>query len=1074
MMRIRPYKNPYSGRLIAPFILLITLCSMLAGQDYKVKQFGVSQGLPQDYVYSIHQDASGYLWIGTGDGLARFNGISFEIFTEADSLCSNFISCSHTDGLNSWFGHNDGGISYFDGIGFSKVVAGEQDAGSITEIKLMGDIIWASTQSGGIWRIGPDHEAMLLKDPDHPLQIFSMEFLSSTELAVGSLDGVHILSLVNESNKLEFVSTLEGIPETRIQDLMMSRDESTLYIITEDDGIYFFDPDKPNSLPSALGIVLKAGIEGQQQILEDSKGALWISTFGNGLYKLIPDSEGRFTTWLNYNESNGLPGDNLKVVFEDREENTWLGMYGEGLIRLVDAAYTFYSFEENELMNDIHSIYATEESLLFGSGSGLIRFDKSTGDYKLVSGTEYGLPDDRITAIVGSPLGELWIGTSQNGVYHLNPGEDRFAGVPISTGTLENSINALAYEASLLWISTDKGVCRIDQPGGEPIWFTISNAGLPHNTIDNLQMDDSGTAWLSTISTTLSYIQDDTVSRLDIPTIGSALSIRSIIRGPEGQLWIGTYGNGVYKLDGDSAINYTTENGLLSNFCNALVSDDINYIWVSHRGGLSRIRISDGQVSQVQEEAGIVQSMDFNQNAVFKDQEGIIWFGSNYGVLVYNPGLEKQHTPPPALSLVSVLINNTSHQVEDEIKLPPGRHTIRIEFIGINLENPRGVTYSYSMDGLGESWSRSSTENHVTFTKLPYGNYTFKLRAYDSNGNSNINPLELRIQISKPLWKRWWIQLLSLIAFSTGILAIIKRREFTLKLEKQKLEKTVNERTQEVVDQKEEIEHQRDALQIQSEKITRINQNITDSIVYASYIQKAIFPPAESLTGVFPESFIMSRPKYIVSGDFFWMANQKEKHVFTVADCTGHGVPGALMSMLGITLLDKIVNNQKCIDAAKILNQMKDGIINALRQTLDSNTTSDGMDMALCVFDPVTNKLQYSGGFIPLVLIRDGELKSLKADPMPVGIGGITSKKFTNQELELQKGDQIFLYSDGYEDQFGGEENVKFSRQKLRELLLETSTLPVKDQKVHLENRMNEWISGHEQIDDMMIVGIRF
>lgn len=1060
--------------MTAPVMLLATLCSALAAQEYKVKDYGVNDGLPQDYVYSILQDASGYLWIGTGEGLARFDGMNFQVFTENDSLCSNFISSSLNNGQESWFGHNDGGISHFNGSHFSKVVTGDPGTGSITDIKAAGGLIWAGTQSGAIWGIGPGRAPRLFTDREHQVQIFTMEFLSSTELAVGSMDGVHLYFVGPGSNSIEFRSTLEGIPETSIQDLLLSRDQGILYILTEDEGIYAYDPLTQPSAPYPLGIDMEAGIEGPQQMLEDSQGNLWISTFGNGLYKLIPDGQGKFTSWVNFSEGNGLPGDNVKMVFEDREQNLWLGMYGDGLSRLVDEAYTFYSFDENETANDIHSIYATEESLYFGTENGLIRYQRSSGEHQLLSGRDYGLPEDIITAIVGSPPGDLWVGTSKNGVYHAAPGAQRFDRIPISESSLENSINALALEDSLLWIATDKGVCRFNLIEGDLTWFTLSNAGLPHNTVDNLQMDASGKVWISTFSNYLAYFQNDSLVRLNIPNLGAAVSIRSIITDPEGQLWIGTYGNGVFKLQGDSAVNYGTENGLLSNFCSSLVSDDLNYIWAGHRGGLSRIRVSDGQVSQVKEEAGIAQNMEFNPNAVFKDPNGMIWFGSSSGVLAYNPRLEKHHSLPPALSIVSVIINNAARPVEDELKLAPGRHTIRIEFIGINLENPQGVTYSYNMEGLDGEWSQPSPEEQVTFSMLPSGEYTFGLRAFDSDGNYNSDPLVLRVHIAKPLWKLWWAQLLALIAVSGGVLAIIKRREFTLRMEKQKLEKIVQERTQKVVDQRDEIEQQRDALQIQSEKINQINQNITDSIVYASHIQQALFPPPENLTSVFPESFILSRPQYIVSGDFFWLSTQKGKHIFTVADCTGHGVPGALMSMLGITLLDKIVNNQKDVDPARILNQMKDGIINALRQTFDSETSSDGMDMALCVFDPVRRLLQYSGGFMPLVLIRDGELHQYKADPMPIGIGAIVGKSFTRQEVKIQAGDQIYLYSDGYEDQFGGEDDSKFSRKRLRELLLEIHTLSAEDQKARLEQSLKHWMGDTDQIDDIMVLGIRF
>ena len=1060
-------------RIIASFVAYIAFCAMATAQQHKVVAFDVESGLPQDYVYSLHQDDAGYLWIGTGDGLARYDGNTLEVFNISDSLCSNFISCSHSIGRDSWFGHNDGGISYYNGKVFAKLVEGEQGTGSITDIKSTGNIIWASTQSGGIWKIEPGLQPILISDPDNPVQIFNMEFLSSTECVVGSMDGVHIFAIENESNTLRFISILEGIPDTKVQDLMLSRNDSTLYIITEDEGIYTFYPRDLKSSTKPLELSIEAGIEGQQHIFEDSRGILWISTFGNGLYKLIPDSQGKYLSWSNINETKGLPGDNLKLVFEDREKNIWLGMYGKGLVRLVDEAFTFYSFDD-AIGNNIHSIYTTDDHLWFGNENGLIKVNRKNGEVLPVSGPEFGLPDDRVTAIVGSPAGDLWIGTSQNGVFHRNTGDNRFQRIPISSGTLENTINAMAFRDSMVWIATNKGVCKIDDRTGLTTWFTISNAGLPHNTVNNLKVDASGKVWISTLSNSVSYIQDDSVTKLIIPTVGGALNIRTITEDPGGCIWIGTDGNGVFRMEGDSVKNYNTEDGLLYDFCNSLVGDDEEYIWVSHRGGLSRIRISDGFVSNLKNEVGIDQSMEFNRNAVFRDQKGIIWFGSSAGVLKYDPHLEKDQAPPPALSIVSVQVNSRAQELKDELRLPPGRHTIRIDFIGIKLENPGAVTYSYMMEGLDDSWSIASHENQEVFSKIPDGKYTFKLRAFNSEGTFDESPLKLYINISVPLWKRWWVYVIVVISVSIGIRAIIKRREYNLLLEKERLEKIVLERTHEVVEQKEEIEGQRDAIQLQNENIRLINQNITDSIIYASRIQKAVFPPVETLASIFPESFILNRPQYIVSGDFFWIANKKGKYIFTVTDCTGHGVPGAFMSMLGITLLNEIVNNQQCVEADEILNCLKNEIIRALRQKEGSDSASDGMDMALCVFDPSSLKLQYAGGFNPLVLIRDGELKRYQADPMPVGIGALSGRDFTRHELQIQKGDLIYLYSDGYEDQFGGEKDSKFSRKQFRELLMEIHTLPVNDQKTRLEERMDDWMDGYEQIDDIMVLGIKF
>jgi len=1038
----------------------------LMAQEFKVMKYGVNDGLPQDFVYTMHQDHSGYLWVGTGDGLARYDGKSFTVFTDADSLCDNFITTSHINDAGSWFGHMNGGITLYNGKTFTKVLKGDLSAGIITDMKSTGNILWASTQSGGVWRIGPDLNPMLFNDPDNPVPIFSMEFLSSTEVVLGSMENALVYAIENETHTFRLITVLEGVPETKIQDLIMSKDNTTLYILTQDEGIYTYNTKQytPNTEP--LGIDMEAGIEGPQQIFEDHMLNLWIPTFGNGLYKLTPSEDGGYSSWESYTADNGLTDDNLKVVFEDREENIWLGMYGTGLSRLVDEAFTYYTFDSEGISNNIHSIYTTGKFIWLGTENGLIQYDRLLGEVRYLYGRTYGFPDDIVTAISGSADGNIWIGTDQSGVYHMSPEGNRVRKIHISEGNLENSINAMAFQDPYLWVATHKGVCKLDTESGIPTWYTIQNAGLPHNTINYLQVDETGKVWLSTLSNTVSYFQNDIVTHKLIPDVGGAVDIRSVTRDRNGNTWIGTDGSGVFKIAGDTAINYTTADGLIADYCYSLMGDDLGYIWISHRGGLSRIRLTDDHISPVKDEVGIDRSMEFNHNAAFKDSTGSLWFGSTSGVLSYNPKLAKKQSPPPAISITSLSVNNQPVAVGKQLLLPPGRYDLRITFVGVNLKNPDAVKYMYKMDGLGNAWSEEFTENYVNFNKLPDGEYVFYLGATNNEGVSG-EGLKFPIIIKKPLWKRLWFYVILLALAAFGVVVYIKRREHNLLLEKQALEKAVKERTEEVVKQKEEIERQ-------SDEISWINKNITDSIIYASRIQQALFPPEDQLTHLFPSSFIMNRPQYIVSGDFFWLANKDGKRVVTVSDCTGHGVPGAFMSMLGITLLNELVNTQGIMEADEILNHLKHEIIVALRQDTTSETGSDGMDMALCIYDPEESTLQYAGGFNPLVLIRNNELVMYKADPMPIGIGAITGRNFTKHSLDIQKGDVIYLYSDGYEDQFGGERNKKFSRKRFRNLLFEIHSLSMTEQKKTLEGTLDNWMDGEEQIDDITVMGIRF
>ncbi|MCK4344897.1 MAG: SpoIIE family protein phosphatase, partial [Bacteroidales bacterium] len=323
------------------------------------------------------------------------------------------------------------------------------------------------------------------------------------------------------------------------------------------------------------------------------------------------------------------------------------------------------------------------------------------------------------------------------------------------------------------------------------------------------------------------------------------------------------------------------------------------------------------------------------------------------------------------------------------------------------------------------------------------------------------------------IWKQWWFYVITIIFVMSLIISYIKKREYNLLREKRILEEKVMERTEKVVRQKEEIEIQRDAIKGQRDLINAKNKNITDSIRYASNIQSAVFPPLSLLDKLLVNSFIINRPKDIVSGDFYWLTKRNGKIIVTIADCTGHGVPGAFMSMLGITFLNEIVNNQGITQANEILYHLRENVIIALRQTSIEETASDGMDIALCVIDHKKNQLQFSGAFNPLVLIRNKEVQLYKGDYITIGISYHLEGSFSLHEIDIQKGDIIYMFSDGYADQFGGEKGKKFSNKRFRELLLDIHEKSMKEQKNILEQTMENWMKETEQIDDITLMGVR-
>jgi len=271
----------------------------------------------------------------------------------------------------------------------------------------------------------------------------------------------------------------------------------------------------------------------------------------------------------------------------------------------------------------------------------------------------------------------------------------------------------------------------------------------------------------------------------------------------------------------------------------------------------------------------------------------------------------------------------------------------------------------------------------------------------------------------------------------------------------------------------EEVSFQNTQILLQKEIIEEKNLSITDSIEYASRIQNAVLPPVNFLTDWGLENFIMFRPKDIVSGDFYWGARADDLLCFASADCTGHGVPGAFMSMLGTAYLNEIVNTQDFKDASGILNMLRNEVINSLKQRGIEGETQDGMDISMCVLDESKQIMHYAGANNPLYLIRNGKLQRFNADKMPIGIHRSSDKSFTNHLLKPRSGDLIYIFSDGYADQFGGEHGKKFKYKAFREMLLEIHEESLEKQLGIIEKRFDDWKGDNEQVDDVLVIGIR-
>lgn len=296
--------------------------------------------------------------------------------------------------------------------------------------------------------------------------------------------------------------------------------------------------------------------------------------------------------------------------------------------------------------------------------------------------------------------------------------------------------------------------------------------------------------------------------------------------------------------------------------------------------------------------------------------------------------------------------------------------------------------------------------------------------------------------------------------------ALIKMRE-DLRENERVLEEKVLERTEEVVRQKEEIE-------IKNAELEVLFKHVTDSIRYAKRIQEAILPPESLIKRVLPNSFVLYKPKDIVSGDFYWIDEKQGKTMFAAIDCTGHGVPGAFMSIVGYNILKQVIGSNISTSPAFILDRLNEGVSETLHHGHEASQAKDGMDVAFCTIDFSTLQLEYAGAYNPLYIVRNGKLMETKADKFPIGLFlGKEKKKFINHTFQLQSGDCVYIFSDGYADQFGGPQGKKFMISHFRNLILQMAKEPIEQQKQIITRTLHEWCGNLDQVDDILVIGLK-
>ncbi len=766
---------------------------------------------------------------------------------------------------------------------------------------------------------------------------------------------------------------------------------------------------------------------------------LWFS-LNNGISRVESNAPFRF-----FNESSGLGDEILDIVqykntmhfatingvyqlvyknnqpqfqkLENTEGECWSMIEYQNKL-IIGGGYSFFiysngntrKFESDDMIFKLLASKAFPDRIYIGEGKGISIFKLTNGQF--LRDCKIGNISDRISNITEDQIGNLWLTTGTNELIKV-----AFAANDTVVSYFKDSLGFTESESLFTFIY------------GNKVDFSFSNRLMQLNSELNILEPAFG---------------------IDSTFLNETIHIIRKSEDPSENLWVLSVKEGCnafYMLKKDSAGSYTkiskVFNRLPKCMINAIYSDKDGIVWMGTSEGL----------------------FTFNNNLLYN-------FGDAYKTLIRKVNIGEDsilyygNSPNPN-KLMAPLLNYANNG-------------ITFHYAASFFIEEHETTYSYFLQGFdveSSGWSNWNKETKKEYTNLPEGAYTFRVKAKNIYGIEG-SIASFSFTIAPPWYRTIIAYIIYLILLSFFIWAIVKLNVRRLEYEKLRLEGIVKERTAEIREKKEEIEKQK--------------EEITDSIKYAKRIQTAVLPPDEIIAAYLPEHIVLFKPRDIVSGDFYWMKQMGDYTLIAAADCTGHGVPGAFMSMLGIAFLNEIVRRDNELNASQILDELRNHVKTSLRQTGKEGEAKDGMDIAFCVINRKKMQLQYAGAYNPLYLYRKNTepaiepfddlkmvinsectLYEIKADKMPIGIHLDEKERFTNHVIDLYKGDTFYMFSDGYVDQIGGALNRKFMSKHFKNKLFEIQNFGMAQQKTMLNETIENWKGQQEQVDDIVLIGVR-
>ena len=1088
-------------------IIVLSMIQPLAfSQNVNVsfETFTMNDGLSNNSISCIFQDSKGYIWIGTPSGLNRFDGRTF-VLIKNDPLNPNSISSNSINGIsedsdgNLWIATDNGLNVYNPNNGkFKKYFNNEKDINSIKNNYVYNVLV---DSKGFVW-------------------VKTLRFLDKIDVKTKTIKHYeHYFDIFN--------------PVAEHPNYPIFEDSFGLIWVATNDGLNYFDSDFEQFVRFESDEQNPKALSNNQIrcIYENRKHQLWIGT-SNG-FSRFDRKKKIFESF--YYENPKQNKSSVNGITEDENNNLWLATEQNGLAKFNFTANTFTFYKQTSQndksmpSNNVYRLIKDKSGIIWiGTRFGLTKFDSKKRKFNLyrnAPNSDYLLPSNDVTCLLADINENLFIGTRNDGICQVNrlkktvkyynnlnkKSESDFIFTLFKNSNREilvgteigiekynesndkfepffNKLNCKNYltldkkrinilcedKSNNLWIGTNQGLFKyIAKQGKIVAYYHDFNLGItiPSNIVNSIYEDKVGTIWIGTENGLAKYnpskdvfVRIGTEKKTNLSL--SNLKVNCIDGNENGILWIGTAA-GLNRYDIKTGkFSYITEReGLLNDQILGLLKDGPN-LWLSTNKGIAKYITTTKKIRSYIQTDGL-QGFEYNINATCISPRGEMFFGGVNGFNTFFPNQMEDNMVIPNIEITSFVSTNNSgksiHLIDNkkEVFLHSDTKTILIEFAALEFSFPKQNKYKFCMEGLENKWTDADNRNYASYSNIPPGEYTFKVIGSNCDDVWNEKGTSIKIIIETPIWRNKWTYLAYIVLTTLIIIGVIEIRTRSLR----KANKVLHEKeliSIEIAKQKEEVSIK--------------NKNIMDSITYAQRIQLAIMPSISKFKRLIPESFILYQPKDIVSGDFYWITEIGDKLFIAAVDCTGHGVPGAFMSIIGYDLLRNITKERGIHRPSEVLDQLNKSLIELLtKNNIAVGQVKDGMDITLCVFHKSKGIVEFSGALNPLYIIRDNKIVTVKGDRYSVGLGNEhPDENFKNHIIKLEMGDRLYIFSDGYSDQFGGPTGKKMKFRRFRHLLLSIHEYPFEQQQKYLEDHFLQWMGPHEQVDDILVIGMSF